>query len=202
MAEVLRRDIPSQDVRDPTNTKPAGESLIDPGLELPELPPTLPKLPATASPASNPAWNRSAEVVGRSVGTAVAGVRAIPRRIDGLKSRLQVVGENASITTSDIRHSAESKTAALREAAEVGLLEFADKAAAYTEDIGMRTSRKIEDLRREAWWKLNAVRRIARYRIGQLEEWKPQRPLQVILVSASAAFALGVMLRIWRSSHD
>ena len=90
----------------------------------------------------------------------------------------------------------------MRDAAEVGLLEFADKAAAYTEEVGGRASERIERLRREAWWKLNAARRIAQYRFVQLREWKPERPLQVILVSASAAFALGVLLRIWRSSHD
>jgi len=202
MAEVVRSETSSQDTRHPTNTRPTGESVIDPGLELPELPPTLPKLPATASPASNPAWNRSAEAVGRGVGTAVAGVRRIPRRIDHLKSRIHVVSDNASSTVNEVRNSAEAKTAALREAAEVGLLEFADKAAAYTEELGLRASERIENLRREAWWKLNSARRIVRHRMVQLRDWKPTRPLQVIVVSASAAFALGVMLRIWRSSHD
>ena len=193
MAEVLRTEAASPDECQMTNTMPAGK---------PPSVPDLPELPQRASPASNPAWNRSAEAVGRSVGTAVAEVRRLPRRIDDLKSRIHVVGENAGTTVSHVRNSAEARTAALREAAEVGLLEFADKAAAYTEEVGMRASERMRSLRRRAWWTLENARCALRRQMWEAGQWKPQRPLHTIAVAASAAFAFGVLLRIWRSSHE
>ena len=152
-------------------------------------------LPATGTPANNPAWNRSAEVVGRGVGTAVAEVRRIPRRLDGLKSRIHLVSKKAG-------SSAEGKAAERRDAAEIGLLELADKASVYTSEIGYRAADRLESLRSNAWWKLEALRTLARHRVVRLRQWKPARPLQVVVISASAAFALGVMLRIWRSNSD
>jgi len=162
----------------------------------------LPSLPASETPASNPTWNRSAEAVGRGVGTAVSEVRRLPRRLDDLKSRIHLVGKDVSTLVHDLGNSAEDKAAELHDAAEVGLLEFADKAAVYTSDIGSRAGNRIENLRREAWWKLEAVRTIARHRVANLRRWTTERPLQVIMVSASAAFAVGVLLRIWRSNRD
>jgi ElaB/YqjD/DUF883 family membrane-anchored ribosome-binding protein len=162
----------------------------------------MPALPTTTTPASNPAWNRSAEAVGRGVGTAVSEVRRLPRRLDNLKYRIHLVGKNAEQSVHEARSSAEAAAAELRDAAELGLLELADKAALYTSEIGSRASHRIEDLRREAWWKLEAVRAIVRHRASHVRRWKPQRPLQVIVVSASAAFALGVLLRIWGSNRD
>lgn len=152
----------------------------------------LPELPA---PASNPAWNRSAEAVGRSVGTAVSEVRRLPQRLDDLRSRIHLVSRNAG-------ESAEAKAAELRDAAELGLLELADKAAVYTSEMGWRASSRLDNLRREAWWKLEAARTIVRHRAANVRRWRPARPVQVIVVSASAAFAVGVLLRIWRSNHD
>jgi hypothetical protein len=200
MAEVLRTKGGSQNVRYPTESTPLGETPAESQRE------DLPALPATATTsrayAVNPALNRSAEAVGRSVGTAVAEVRRLPRQLGRLKSRIHLVGESASAAAEDLRSSAEEKAAGLRDAAEVGLLELADKASLYTSEMGGRASERIESLRREAWWKLAAVRTIVRHRAAELRRWEPERPLQVIVVSASAAFALGVMLRIWRSSND
>jgi len=55
------------------------------------IPEPVPELPATGAPASNPGWNRSAEAVGRSVGTAVSEVRRLPRRLGDLRSRIHLV---------------------------------------------------------------------------------------------------------------
>jgi len=162
----------------------------------------VPALPATGTPASNPAWNRSAEAVGRGVGTAVSEVRRLPRRLDDLKSRIHLVSRNAGESVQDMRASADAKAAQIHNAAELGLLELADKAALYTSEIGSRASHRLDDLRREAWWKLAAVRAIVRHRAVHLRRWRPDRPLPVIVVSAGAALALGVLLRIWRSSRD
>lgn len=162
----------------------------------------LPELPATGSPATNPAWNRSAEAVGRGLGAAVSEVRSLPRRLDNLKSRIHLVSKNAGGPVHDIRDTVEDRAAELRDTAELGLLELADKAALYTSEIGWRAGNRIESLRREAWWKLTAVRTILRHRAANLRRWRPERPLQVVVVSAGAAFALGVLLRIWRSNGD
>lgn len=193
MAEFLRTGADSQDTRYPTEKIQAGDAVAETVHE------QLSALPATATPASNPAWNRSAEAVGRGVGTAVAEVRRIPGH---LKSRIHLVSERASASAGELRNSAEAKAAGLRDATEVGLLELADQAAVYASEIGGRAGDRIESLRRNAWWKLEALRTVVRYRMEEVRRWKPERPLQVIVVSASAAFALGVMLRVWRSNRD
>ena len=192
MAEVWR-------TRDETPTHLSPKD-IEPGVgTLPQEPPAL---PATATPASNPAWNRSAEAVGRSVGTAITEVRRLPRRLDDLKSKIHLVGKDAGASVRGIRCSAETAAAELSDAAEIGLLELADKASVYASEIGWRASHRLEDLRREAWWKLDAVRTIVRHRVSGLRRWRPERPLQVMVVSASAAFALGVLLRIRGANRD
>ena len=195
MAEVWRTSAETPEAS--TNVTPTEDAAI-----AASLPEPLPELPVTTAPASNPAWNRSAEAVGRSVGTAVSEVRRLPRRLDDLRSRIHLVNKNAAESARDIRNSAEAKAAELRDAAELGLLELADKAAVYTSDISWRAGDRLDNLRREAWWKLEAVRTIVRHRAANVRRWKPERPLQVIVVSASAAFAVGVLLRIWRSNRD
>lgn len=197
MAEVWRNKGETPD----TSTRiAANENKIESGVgALPEKPLAL---PATAAPASNPAWNRSAEMVGRSVGTAVSEVRRLPRRLDDLKSKIHLVGKDAGVSLSGVRSSAETKAAELTDAAEIGLLELADKAAVYTSEIGCRASHRLDDFRREAWWKLAAMRTIVRHRVAGLRRWSPEQPLQVIVVSASAAFALGVLLRIRGANRD
>ena len=192
MAEVWRTSAETQETS--TNVTPTDDTAV-----AANTPEPLPELPA---PASNPAWNRSAEAVGRSVGTAVSEVRRLPRRLDDLKSRIHLVGRESGVSAHDIRNSAEAKAAELRDAAELGLLELADKAAVYTSEIGWRAGNRLDHLRREARWKLEAVRTIVRNRAGDVRRWKPERPLQVIVVSVSAAFAVGVLMRIWRSNRD
>ena len=135
------------------------------------------------------------------MGAAVSEVRRLPRRLDDLKSKIHLVGKGAGESVHDVRNSAEAKAAELS-AAEIGLLELADKAAVYTSEIGWRASHPLDNLRREVRWKLEAVRTIVQHRAANLREWRPERPLQVIVVSASAAFALGVLLRIRGVNRD
>ncbi len=194
MAEVWRRGSDPAEVQNATTQH--DEAVAE------KLPDQTPALPATVAPASNPTLNRSAEVVGRSVGTAVSEVRRLPRRLGNLKSRIHLVSKEGSRSAHHVRDSAESRVAELFDEAEIGLLELADKAAIYTSEIGSRANNRIAILRREARWKLHVVRTIARSRLEELRRWQPERPLQVVMVAASAAFAVGVMLRIWRSSHD
>lgn len=193
MAEVWRTN--AETPGDPTTVTPTEDAAV-----AANVPEPLPEL--AASLASNPTWNRSAEAVGRGVGTAVNEVRRLPRRLDDLRSRIHLVSKEASVSAHGIGASVEAKGAELRDAAELGLLALADKAAVYTSEIGSRASYRIENLRREAWWKLAAVRTIVRHRAANIRRWQPGRPLQVIVVSASAAFAVGVLLRIWGSSRD
>ena len=189
MAEVWRTS--AETPESSTNVTPTEDAAV-----AAYLPEQLPELPA---PASNPAWNRSAEAVGRGMGTAVNEVRRLPRRLDDLRSRIHLVARESA---HDVRNSAEATATELRDAAELGLLELADKAAVYTSEMGWRAGNRLDHLRREARWKLEAVRAIVRYRAANVRRWRPERPLQVIVVSASAALALGVLLRVWRSNRD
>lgn len=161
-----------------------------------------PALPETAQPANSPALNRSAEAIGRGVGTAVSGVRQIPRQFDRLRSRIYLVSDNTAASMADLRDSAEARATEWRDAAEMGLLELADKASVYTSTIRGRANGRLREFRRHAGHRLGALRHNAQQRLEDAGDWRPQRPLQVIAASAGAAFVVGVMLRVWRSSHD
>jgi ElaB/YqjD/DUF883 family membrane-anchored ribosome-binding protein len=198
MAEVIRNDTMSG------GQYPGGPQGGDPLAELHRLGQleALPPGDSESRSAGNATLNRSAEMVGRSVGTAVAGIRSLPDQFDRLRSRIHLVKKNAGESAAELRDSAEAKAAEWRDAAEVGLLELADKAAAYTETIRSRADSRMEEVRRNAWYRLNEIRRTTRLRMVQAREWKPERPLQVIMICAGAAFALGAILRIWRSSSE
>jgi ElaB/YqjD/DUF883 family membrane-anchored ribosome-binding protein len=197
MAEVWRRDADSPEARNAINTtqnnhEGACGRLTD----------ETPAPPVVAAPANDPSLNRAAEALGRGVGTAVAEIRRLPRRLDDLKTRIHLVTQDAGGSGHHAGNSVEARVAERFDEVEIGLLELADKAAIYTSEIGSRANTRIAQLRREAQWKLYAVRTIARHKLEDLRRWRPERPLQVVMVTASAAFALGVMLRIWRSSGD
>lgn len=194
MAEVMRNGTASGGPY-PDSTQ-AGNPLAQPGGK------DIPALPVEASPASSPALNRSAEAVGRSVGTAVMGIRSLPDQFERLRSRIHLVKRNTGESAAEVLDSAEAKAAELRDAAEVGLLELADKAAAYTETIRSRSDSRMVKFRHIARCKLDEMRRNARLRMMQARDWKPERPLQAIMICAGAAFALGAILRIWRSSCE
>ena len=198
MAEVIRNNAVSgeQYPDAPQAGDPSAEPRRQHAVE------ALPEHASSPQPASNAALNRSAEVVGRSVGTAVAGIRKLPDQFDRLRSRIHLVRRNAEESVAGLRDSAESKAADWRDAAEIGLLELADKAAAYTSTIRSRGSNRIDELRRTAHYRLEDMRRTARVRMAQARDWKPEKPLQAIMICAGAAFAFGVILRIWRSSNE
>ncbi len=197
MAEVMRNGTTSggeyPDTQGGNPSSPLGRQ---------EDTPALPPGETESRDAGNRTLNRSAEVVGRSVGTAVAGIRTLPDEFERLRSRIHVVKKNAGESALDLRDSAEAKAADLRDSAEVGLLELAEKAAAYTETIRSRADSRMEEFRRTARYRLQEIRRTTRLRIIQARFWRPERPLQAILICAGAAFALGAILRIWRSSGE
>lgn len=160
----------------------------------------LPELPERASPANSPALNRSAEAVGRGVGTAVAGVRGLPRQFDKLRSRIHVVGAREG--SRSVVEQARDTVERWREAAEQSTTELRDTAEGYTYELTDRTNRRLEDLRQRAVWRINRLRVVANRWLGQARHWQYERPLQLIGGCAAAAFAAGVALRIWRSNRD
>ena len=184
MAEVLRADTPPRDVQYPPDFTDTSDVTDENGGTR----------PTGAATGGNPALNRSAEAVGRGLGTAVAEVRRLPRRI-------HLVTETAASKVAELRGAAETKAANLRDAAEVGLLELADKAAVYTSAAGTRRGSRWQRLRRVAMCRLDALRHRVHRGISGVGAWQPEDPVRVLLVGASAGFAAGVILRVWRSSR-
>ena len=189
MAEAWRNNV-GTDVRYPTGAEPE--------TELPGVLSSLPELPERGTPARNPALNRSAETLGRSVGNAVVGVRELPRQFDKLRSRLQVVGKGTGPSAASLRETVDD----LRAAAENKAAELKDKAEAYTYEASNRANRRLEELRQQARLRINLLRVRTRRWIGEARHWEYERPFRVVAISAAAAFALGVALRIWRSNSD
>ena len=190
MAEALRTNVVGTDVHYPT-----GRELED---EFPGTTAQLPELPERGTPASNPALNRSAQAVGRGVGTAVAGVRDLPRQFDKLRSRLHVVGSSETSSPASMRKTVDE----LRSAAENMAAELKEKAEVYTSGAAARTNQRLEELRQRAQWRINLLRVNARRWAGEARHWEYERPFRVIAISAATALALGVALRIWRSNSD
>jgi len=197
MAEPSRADAARRDVKYPTGA---------PESSYPEAPVdrlNLPELPESASLATNPTLNRSAEAVGRRVGTAVAGVRRLPQQLERLRSRIHLVpkAERAEEAISDIKDSAVEAAADWRDAAEDSVAELKDRAQIYSYEITERTNRRLEDLRRRAEWRLDVLRRGARAWLEAARQWEMDQPLQLVRGCLAAGFVAGVALRIWRSSR-
>lgn len=160
----------------------------------------LPELPELATPASSPALNRSAEVVGRGVGNAVAGVRRLPRQFDKLRSRIHLVPRRA--TGGRAADDLQDVVADWRDAAEDTVSELTHRVKNYTDDVSNSAHRGWEDFRRQMECRIASLRRDARRQLAALRQWESKRPLQVIGGCAAAAFVAGVALRIWRSNCD
>jgi ElaB/YqjD/DUF883 family membrane-anchored ribosome-binding protein len=187
MVEASRRDYPTDDVIYPV---PAAEKdLIAPELRIPEL-------PQRGTPASNPALNRSAEALGRGMGTAVAGVRNLPQR---LRSRIHLVGSDQQGALTD---SMAEKAAELRNAAEQKVLELKEQVGAYTVDVADRTGQRLDDFRSLTQRRINLLRVEVRRWTGAARHWEYEHPWHLIAGCAASAFVLGVALRIWRSNSD
>jgi len=195
MAEVSRDDAvkrnPQHSAETPDLKNPAGE------------PPLTPAELAEPSQASSPALNRSAEVVGKGVGTAVAGVRRLPQQFDKLRSRIHLVPRReAAATVSEIYDSAMEAAADWRDAAEETAAELKARAETYTREATERSNQTMEHLRRQAGMGIDALRRGTRAWLETARQWEAQEPLKFVAGCAMIAFAAGAVLRIWRSSHE
>ncbi len=186
MPEASRTEVPSRDVKYPTGA-PEAQDLSSKAVQL-----DLPELPKSAAPATNPALNRSAEALGRGVGTAVAGVRRLPQQLDKLRSRIHLVPRHEM---SEIRESAFETAADWRDAAEDSIEEWKNRTELYTRDVADRTNRRLGVLQRRMETRIVEMRRTVR-------KWASEQPLQVIASCAAAGFVAGVALRIWRSNND
>lgn len=189
MAEAWRNSV-GTDVHYPTGAEQEDE--------LPGALSGLPELPERGTPARNPALNRSAESLGRSVGNAVVSVRELPRQFDNLRSRLQVVGRGTGHSSASVGETVDD----LRAAAENKAAELKNKVESYTHDAANRASWRLEELRQRARWRINLLRVSTRRWVAEARHQEYERPFRVIAISAAAAFGLGVALRIWRSNSD
>ena len=196
MAEVSRTDAAERNLRQPTDAPNVREFAREPRHESPEL-------PESASLAGNAALNRSAEVVGRGVGTAVAGVRRLPQQFGKLRSRIHLVPRrDAAAAVSEIRDSAVEAALDWRDAAEETAAELKARAETYTREAAERTNRTLEDLQREAAWRVDGLRRGVRAWLATARQWKAEQPLRTIAGCAAIAFVAGIALRVWRSGHE
>jgi len=194
MAEASRNGPAGRNLSD--STRAPEDPMLEPQLDLPEL-------PKSSTATGNPTLNRSAEAVGHTVGTAVAGVRRLPQQIDKLRSRIHLVPrrERAAETISDIRESAEQAANEWRQFAEESAVELKQRAELYTDELSERTSRGWQDLRCRAEHRILTLRRQARRWIASARSWEAEQPLYVIGACAAAAFVAGVMVTVWRSNH-
>ncbi len=195
MAEATRTDVPGRNIYYPAGS-PETQAPTAAGMDEPQL-------PESARPSSNPALNRSAEVVGRSVGTAMAGVRRLPQQLDKLRSRIHLVPERERVgeTISEIRDSAVETAADWCDAAEDSIAELKDRAEAYRHEVAERSHQGWEALQRQTEWRIVVLRRSARSWLAAARQWESERPLQVIGSCAVAAFVAGGAIRIWRSNR-
>jgi ElaB/YqjD/DUF883 family membrane-anchored ribosome-binding protein len=196
MALVPRNDAAERKPDDSTGTPDLKDSAGEPPLSRPEI-------PQLASPAGNAALNRSAEAVGRGVGTAVASVRRLPGQFDKLRSRIHLVPKReAAAAVSEICDSAREAAADWRDAAEETAAELKARAETYTREAAERSNRTMEDLWRRLEWRVDELRRSTRAWLETARQWEAEQPLKFVAGCAAAAFVVGVTLRIWRSSHD
>jgi ElaB/YqjD/DUF883 family membrane-anchored ribosome-binding protein len=193
MAEASRTDAAGRNMLYSPGINENYEAAVEPRLDLPEL-------PEAATPASNPALNRSAEVVGRSVGNAVAGVRRLPQQFEKLRSRIHVVPRRrpGDGGTDDLKEA----VADWRDAAEDTVSDLTHRVKNYTDEVSETAQRDWEEFRRRMEWRIDALRRDARRQLAAVRRWESEQPLYVIGACAAAAFVAGVALRIWRSNRD
>lgn len=180
MAEPSRTDMP------------LGSPPMNQREPLPELPET--SVVSAPGRSSNASLKRSAEAVGRGVGNAVAGVRSLPQQFDRLRSRIHLVNPP--------QESPAEVVGEWRDAAESTVSEMAASARRYRYAMAERAERRLEELRRMGRHRLYELRVTTRQRLSQMRDWETERPLQVIAMCAGAAFATGVILRIWRSNSE
>jgi ElaB/YqjD/DUF883 family membrane-anchored ribosome-binding protein len=220
MADLSRSDIPNEFTTDPGETQLPEPAAAGAEVALPGTPGDH-RLPEAASPAINPRLNRSAAAIGHGVGTAVAGMRNLPRQLDEARARLFLVGgraqKNARALGSDLvdgaahraqwfRESAVETASELRGAAATRLHEFGDAAtsraselAAMANELWLRfqkvTARNLDD----AQWR---ARRRTSDLVSRVRQFAEDEPARFLMRTAGVAFVLGIALRIWRSNRD
>jgi ElaB/YqjD/DUF883 family membrane-anchored ribosome-binding protein len=193
MAEASRTDPAGRNIHYSPGAREDQQTTREPRLDLPEL-------PEVATPASSPALNRSAEVVGRSMGNAVAGVRRLPQQFDKLRSRIHVVPRRP--TGRQPAEDIQEVVADWRDAAEDTVSELTHRVKNYTNEVSDTAHRGWADFRRQVGCRISVLRRDARRQLAAVRHWESERPLQVIAGCAAAGFVTGVALRIWRSNRD
>ncbi len=191
MAEASRSNATAGEVTYPTGASGQVGRRLEPDLSAPELP---------KQTSVNPALNRSAEVVGRGVGTAVAGVRSLPRQIDKLRSRIHLVGSQSRAGAVEMIDSAAEAAAEWRDQAEEKAAELKRKAEVYTYEVADRANRRLEELQQRTQVRIGVLRRKPRLWLAEARRWQAEKPVQFIAACAAAGFVAGIALRIWRSN--
>ncbi|HEY3928335.1 MAG TPA: hypothetical protein VGL89_08175 [Candidatus Koribacter sp.] len=153
--------------------------------------------PEQALPAAqNPRLNQAAESIGSALGTTIGKVR---HGISLVQNRQRSNGPSASERVSQ---QAETFTAAITEKAEQ-LGDLAEEKASEFVDMAQERWQRVSQTAQERW---SEARRMARRRIVDVREQaahlRDDRPIELILSFAGAAFVLGFALRVWRSTHD
>ena len=176
MPDPLRNDIanpqPPQDVG--LDTQSIDELLA--GFPPPER--SLPR-------ADNPRLNQAAESIGSALGTTVGKVR---NGLSVVYDRQREISRNVSQKVSE---QTESLTSSISQrAGELG-------------DLTQEKATELLDVTQQRWMD---VRYQARVQVGRMRRHaavlREEHPLELIGAFAAAGFALGVALRVWRSSND
>ncbi len=158
-----------------------------------------------------PPRNRSAENLGRTVGSAVSGVLRFPQRVGQAGSRLRHAGRttraNASAVVLDMMDTAAQRAEDLRRTTGETISEWTGSARRKTSQLGDRAAETWDDLRSSAKQRVDVASRRAaaqwnqaQRRVTRLQQEDPARFLAVV---AGTAFVIGVGLRIWKANrHD
>ena len=193
MAEVSRME------NNPENTlSPQIPATAEPLVAAPEA--LLPEHSSVATPAGNSQLNRSAEAFGRGVGTAVAGVRNLPHQLDRLRSRIHLVGSRDD--SADLTGHGGDVAGEWRDAVESGFSEAAESARRYRGMFAEQASQRMQELRWLGERRFFALRRELRHRLDKVRRTSAEEPLKFVAGCVVAAFAMGVVVRLWRSNDE
>jgi uncharacterized protein YjbJ (UPF0337 family) len=170
------------------------EPSIIPGqnLDAAEVAPRAPALPEQASPASNPRLNQTAENIGAAVGNTVREIKDIKDRFRAAKDDS---AESAWSAAAGWKQRAGESIDDAKQRASRAVQAAGDKASEVLNTARQRASDAVDTARAKASENIEATRRRATHVANEY-------PVHVVLGAAGAAFALGIALRIWRSSRD
>lgn len=149
----------------------------------------------------NPRLNETAEQIGETLGRAVALARSVPRRVEHIKDRFAVVRGGAG-QGPGLAENVKQRAGELRDEARARMQDLRTQVQDRLDDARATARERIEEARSIARDRLAEARERARLRAAQARQYAHDNPLQVIGGAALAGLALGVGLRLWRSSHD